>query len=471
MNTTSTLKKLNLREKILQMFIIGFEGVDLDEKNVLFQNLLKEGVGGVIFFAQNLKNRDKFKNLTALINSCPKIPPFLSIDQEGGLVERTIQLDEKVDYLTPLALCQIENVDLTKQHTEIMAQDLLDLGINMNFAPLLDVNTNPYNPIIGVRAFSNNPVKVEKCAKVVYKTLSHNNIIPVGKHFPGHGEASVDSHIDMPQIDMKMDELETLHIKPFILAINEDIDALMIAHVHYRAFNEEKIPASLSKEVISDYLTDKLDFKGLIISDDMVMGGVAKHYGLEQSLIKGIQAGIDVFIFRDTTPELIDCIEKLVLKVSTGEISEERIDKSVKKILEKKKKYNLFKKSDIKQTFNIEKAQEMIDNIALKSVKIIKKGKLLPLDKKKKYLIISPDRSKIFNLSFDKRNLSCYFKDFQADEYFFSPNPQADEIDYIFKIAPNYDALIFVSYNAHINTKQIDICKNLVIPYIVISTG
>jgi beta-N-acetylhexosaminidase len=471
MNITLTLKNMNLKEKILQMFIIGFEGADFDEKNLLFQNLLKKGLGGVIFFAQNFETRKKFKYLAAQISANATIPPFLSIDQEGGLVERTISLDKKVDYLTPAALCQSDDMNLIKKHSEIMSQDLIELGLNMDFAPLLDVNTNPYNPVIGVRSFGNSPLSVEKCAKPFYSTLSQNNIIPVGKHFPGHGEASVDSHIDMPEIKMSLNELESMHISPFKAAIKDGIDAIMIAHVHYHAFNEEKIPASLSKEVISDYLIDELGFRGLVISDDMVMGGVTKHYGLEQSLIKGIQAGIDLFIFRDATQELSDCIDNLVAKVVSGEISEDRIDESVHKILQIKNKCGLFNKDKPHFDFDIETANKEIEEIALKSVKVIKKGKLLPLKKDIKYLILTPDRSKIFNLSFDNKKISEYFKDFNVDEYSYEPNPSANDLINITKILKNYGAIIFISYNAHINSIQLDICNSIDVPYIVVSSG
>jgi beta-N-acetylhexosaminidase len=275
----------------------------------------------------------------------------------------------------------------------------------------------------------------------------------------------------MPEIKITLSELEPMHISPFKSAIKNGIDAIMIAHVHYHAFNKEKIPASLSKEVISDYLIDKLGFNGLIISDDMVMGGVANHYGFEQSLIKGIQAGIDLFIFRDATKELGDCIDNLIARVMNGEISEDRIDKSVQKILELKNRYCLFDKAKPHIDFDIVTANKEIEELALKSVKVIKKGKLLPLKKDLKYLILAPDRSKIFNLSFDNKKNSEYFKEFDADEYNYDPNPSANDLINITKISNNYDAIIFISYNAHINSTQLDICDSIDIPYIVFSTG
>ncbi len=145
----------------------------------------------------------------------------------------------------------------------------------------------------------------------------------------------------MPVVDLSMEELEKTHIKPFKDAINKGLDALMIAHVFYKAFNQQVIPASLSPEIITSYLKEKLNYKGLIISDDMVMGGISKHYNCLDSCIKGINAGIDIFIFRDSDDETVKLINELAEAVEKNLISLERINKSVKKIFYFKKKYKI----------------------------------------------------------------------------------------------------------------------------------
>jgi beta-N-acetylhexosaminidase len=339
---------MDIKEKISQMFILGFSGKELSEKNQNIQILVKNGLGGIIYFAENIESYEQIKNLSQELQNIAKIPLFISIDQEGGKVERTGNIKNKINYLTPSELAKKQDVDFIRQQTQIMSEELISMGVNMNFAPVLDVNTNPDNPVIGVRSFGNNPDDVMKYSEPVYKTLAKNNIIPVGKHFPGHGDTSVDSHIDMPVVDLNFEELEQLHIKPFISAINNGLDALMIAHVFYKAFNNESTcpsgiftPASLSKKIITDYLKNKLNFKGLIISDDMIMGGVSKHYSALESCIRGINAGIDLFIYRNSTDEIVNLINNLALSVNDGLISEEKINESVEKILYFKQKYKI----------------------------------------------------------------------------------------------------------------------------------
>lgn len=189
MNIKKITESVSLKEKIAQMFIFGFRGTELDNENTIIQKAAKLGIGGIILFADNIKSYYQTSKLTQELQNISKIALFVSIDQEGGLVERTINIDEKINYLTPMALSATENVDYIKMHSKIMAQELKSLNINMNFAPVLDVNTNINNPIIGIRAISDNTDNVIKFSEPVYSILKQNNIIPVGKHFPGHGEA------------------------------------------------------------------------------------------------------------------------------------------------------------------------------------------------------------------------------------------------------------------------------------------
>lgn len=464
-------ENLTLKEKIAQMFIMGFEGIELNQNNINIQDMVKNGLGGVIFFANNIHTLTQFAELSASLQKMAKIPLFTSIDQEGGLVERTINCPEKVEYLTPMALCASGKTDNVKIHTQIMADELKACGINMDFAPVLDVNTNPDNPIIGIRAFSNNPDEVIKYSQQVYKTFQDNNIISVGKHFPGHGEAWVDSHLDLPEIDLKLDNLEEIHIKPFKYAIENDLDAIMVAHVHYPVFNKDsKLPASLSKEVITGYLKNKLNFKGLIISDDMVMGGIVNHFNHLDACIRAINAGIDILIFRDSIDKNLELIDKLAEAVENNLISRDRINESVNKILYYKEKYNINKDLNISEFPNIREKQEIIDNIAIKAIKIAKKGNLIPLDNTKKRLILSADKSKIHSYAKDKSRLSGFLAG-DCTEISYSLNPDEDEIRKIKETICDYDSVILVSYNANLNPKQVKLFNSINKPTIVIVTG
>lgn len=327
-------EKFNLKNKLYQMFILGLEGTELKD-NPNLAKALNEGLGGVIFFTQNIKTTDQFKKLIKDIKSKALIPPFLSIDQEGGRVERTENLYGGKKYLNSAKCCC--DLTLIKEQTEKIALELKDFGINLNFAPVLDVNTNPNNPIIGERAFSNNADDVIKCGKIVVETYIKNGIIPCTKHFPGHGDASVDSHISLPKINLSLDKIEKTHIKPF-----KEVESpmVMVAHLYCTAFDKKEIPSSLSKNVLN-YLKETLCYKGLIITDDMVMGGVqmqrCKDEKIQSELAmtayRAIIAGVNILLYRNSFDETIQIIENLAQLALKDKELLKNIDSSFEKII------------------------------------------------------------------------------------------------------------------------------------------
>ena len=322
------LKKLNIEQKLYQMFILGYEG----ENPHACPNLvhaLKSGLGGVIFFTQNIYDKERFKNAVQMIKEDSLIPLFLSIDQEGGRVERTLNLYGKSHYLSAREAAQYGE-DTVKQQSQWISEELKYLGLNMNFAPVLDVDTNPDNPVIADRSYSKNPDEVIKFGKIAAQTYLNNGIIPVGKHFPGHGDTSVDSHHEMPETNLSIEEMDKIHIKPF-KALCSMLPAIMVAHVHYTAFDKDKIPASVSGNIINGYLRNKLGFKGIVISDDMVMGGIKKFSPFEACKL-AINAGVNMFIYRNSDDCTINLIEQLANAVKSGEIDEKNIDKSLEYI-------------------------------------------------------------------------------------------------------------------------------------------
>lgn len=297
--------KNEVKKMLNQMFILGLNGTDLKENSNLKQ-LLKEDLGGVIFFTKNIQSEEQFKNLTQEIKETSSIPPFLSIDQEGGRVERTENLHGGKKYLSAKFAFE-KGEDFLKQQTENISNELKNYGINLNFVPCIDVNTNPNNPIIGERAFSNDTEEVIKAGRLVVETYLKNGITPCLKHFPGHGDVDVDSHKALPQINLPLEEFENLHIKPF-----KDVDCpmIMIAHLHCTCFDKDVIPASLSKNVVKNYLLEKLGYEGLLITDDMVMGGVSA-YGAANACKMAINAGINILLYRDSDDETVRIIEEL----------------------------------------------------------------------------------------------------------------------------------------------------------------
>lgn len=311
----------DLKTKLYQMFILGTDGDG-------YKKALSNGLGGMIFFTKDIQTPNQFKTLINDIKSISKITPFLSIDQEGGRVERTENIHNGKKYLSAkFAFEKGEN--FLKKQTENIANELKSYGINLNFAPCIDVNTNPNNPIIGERAFSSTPDDVIRAEKIVSQTYRENGIIPCAKHFPGHGDANTDSHLTLPEINLTLQEMEKTHIKPF-KACAKNIEMVMVAHLHCTCFEKDVIPTSLSKKTIS-YLREKLGFEGVTISDDMIMKGVAK-FGNVEACEMGIRAGLNMFIYRNSTPQTINIIETIAKKAETDDELRQNIEKSYEKI-------------------------------------------------------------------------------------------------------------------------------------------
>lgn len=308
----------NLRQKVYRMFILGTSGGG-------FKSALENGLGGVIFFTHDIQNTEQFKSL---VNDIKSVSPlknlFLSIDQEGGRVERTENIHNGKKYLSAKFAYEKGEKFLAEQ-TQSIADELKFYGINLNFAPCIDVNTNPNNPIIGERAFSDKPDKVIKAGRLVSKVYRENKIMPCLKHYPGHGDANADSHLTLPEIDLTLDEMENIHIKPFC-ELAREAEMVMAAHLYCTCFERDKIPCSLSTNAIG-YLRNNLGFKGIAISDDMVMKGVA-NYGAVEACELGIRAGLNMFIYRNSNPETVAIIEEIIKRAEKDETLRKKIDES-----------------------------------------------------------------------------------------------------------------------------------------------
>lgn len=332
---------MSLEEKINQLFILGYEGADFS-KNKEFVNLLKHNLGGVIFFTQNILEEDEFKKQVEKIKNIAKTVPFLSIDEEGGRVERFENLNKGYKngkkYLSAKYIVQKGKTAFSEQIQNI-SNDIKKFGLNMNFSPVLDVNSNSKNPIIGERAYSDNPQEVAKWGLLANDIFLKNNIITVGKHFPGHGDTSMDSHLMLPTVDIDFKTFEKIHLYPFKVAIEKKIPVIMVAHVYYKCFDENVIPASLSKNVL-DYLKYELKYEGLIISDDMVMGGIS-GYDKTDAVIQMLKNGVNCLIFRFCNKEVVELIEKINEIAEKDEYLQKAIENSYNKILRLKKRFLL----------------------------------------------------------------------------------------------------------------------------------
>ena len=318
---------MKIIQKLYQMFILGCQGNNL-------KSALEKGLGGVIFFKDDIISSEDFKRLTAKLACQSEIVPFLSIDQEGGRVERTENIWGGKRYLSQKFAYE-KGEEFLKVQTQMIADELKDYGINLNFAPCCDTNTNPKNPIIGERAFSSDPDEVIKGAEIVLGIYEENGIIPCIKHYPGHGDADCDSHLTLPTINLSLEEMEKTHIKPFKHLVKRGVDMVMVAHLHCTCFNEDVLPTSLSKNAI-DYL--RQDYDGVICSDDMVMQALDDF---DNPCERAIRAGVNLFLYRYSDDKTIQVIEDIAKKSENDKTLQRCIEESYEKIIKLKQKYGL----------------------------------------------------------------------------------------------------------------------------------
>lgn len=331
------LNSMSLEEKIGQMFVIGFDGYESDEN--IKDLILNKQVGGIILFSKNISTVEQIRSLINELNelnSENKSKLFMSVDEEGGIVSRIPK--EMGSFEAAWNVGIRGDLDYAFQHGEAIGSTLKALGFNVDFAPVLDVNSNPNNPVIGSRAFSDDPYTVRAMATQVYKGLKSEGIIAVGKHFPGHGDTSVDSHESVPVINKSLDDLKQIELIPFEYAINEGIPMIMTSHLLLPQLDSEEV-ASISPTIINDLLREELKFKGVTITDDMVMGGITTNYTVEEGIVKAIEAGQDMVILSVGYENQLAAINAVIESVNSGRISEESIDESVYRILSLKNEY------------------------------------------------------------------------------------------------------------------------------------
>ena len=352
------IKELSLEEKIGQMLIMGLE--DKEQKGI--DNIIKKlKIGGIIIYKKNYNN---YEQMLGLINNIKemnvenKIPITISVDQEGGRVNR--MPPEILNLKSATKFANSKDVELVKETGNIIGKMLSETGISMDYAPILDIRRFEEKHAIGDRCYGENKEDVEKYAIEVMKKIQQNNVISVVKHFPGHGLTKKDSHFRIPKIKEKIEQLQKEDMQPFEVAIKNGADAIMVGHLIIKDV-DKKYPASLSKKVIQKYLIEKYNYNGLIITDDMKMMAIRLHYNMKKAVKRAILAGNDIVMMGLSYKKVDKIIKYIISQIKKGKISEERINKSVEKILRIKEKYNI---TDEKASgFDINKINEQIGKL------------------------------------------------------------------------------------------------------------
>lgn len=340
---------VDIEDQVGQMLLIGFRGTTLTEDNHIIRDLEDYNLGGVILYEKdgpsqsrprNIESPEQLQQLIADLKSHSREKLFVAIDQEGGVVDRL-----KVSYGFPASvtaqyLGHINNEDTTRYRASVIAKTLDQMGININFAPVVDLNTNPQSPAIGAlgRSFSANPDTVVFHSEIFMDEHEKRNILNCCKHFPGHGSATSDSHLGLTDVTNSWNEIE---LEPYRqLIASGKCKMIMSAHVFNRDL-DASYPATMSEKILTGILRDELGFKGIIVSDAMEMKAIAENYGLKEAIEKSVNAGCDLLVFsnnidsynKEIVPEVIRIIKELV---DEGKITKERIQQSYNRIIKLK---------------------------------------------------------------------------------------------------------------------------------------
>lgn len=334
------VRSMTLQEKVAQMFFVGFRGLELPDRYAEW--IQRTGLGGLILFTRNISEPDRLRELTGTAQAAARrsrqgLPLAISIDQEGGIVARMDEAKGYAHFPGNMALGAADDATLTYRAARVMAAEMRAVGINWNYAPVLDVNNNPANPVIGVRSYGAAPDMVTRHGVAAVLGYQAGGVSACGKHFPGHGDTAVDSHLALPVIPHDRARLEAVEFAPFREAIQAGLDSIMTAHVFFPALEPEPgLPATLSRNVITGLLRQEMGFDGVVCTDCLEMKAITDNYTPDQVVRLAVNAGVDALLISHTWELQQAMYEALLAAVLSGEIPEERIEESAVRIVRMK---------------------------------------------------------------------------------------------------------------------------------------
>ena len=374
-----TYNSLSQDEKLGQLFIVALYTNKGEEFINQIRNIVKnDKIGGLILMQDDAAREI---NLVNEFQSQSKVPLMIGMDAEWGVFQRIAKAHK---YPWAITLVAIQDKNLITEMSAKIAEDCKRMGVNWDFAPVVDVNTNPNNPIIGNRSFGSDVNNVVNSALAYSNGLQDNRILAAIKHFPGHGDTDKDSHLDLPVVPHNLERLEKIEIAPFKALMNKGIGGVMVAHLYVPSLENEKgIPASVSKKIVTGLLKEKLGYKGLIITDALNMGAVANKFKAGELDAMAFKAGNDLMLFSQNVATGKKLIQQAIDK---GEISQNRVEESVKKILLTKyylglDKYNNINPENVNEDLNNASHSALVQKMYANALTLIKDDKkLLPLD-------------------------------------------------------------------------------------------
>ena len=318
-----------------QRLMVGFDGTEFNQDLKFLIDTIK--VGGLVLFAQNISTPEQIKKLTSSIQayalSCGQPPLFIAIDQEGGQVARL-----KEPFTQFPGNPSMKDKKDAQDFAQTTAAELTSVGINMNFAPVMDVALKDAQSIMAGRSFGGDPAWVSSLGVTIIKHLQNNNIMAVAKHFPGIGRTTIDSHIDQPCVDFSVSDLESFDLLPFSAAIKHDVAGIMLSHILYKNIDPDW-PAGFSSLIARDMLRERMKYNGLVMTDDLDMGAVKKKYDIKTIIRQILSAEIDLVLICHKGPDIESAFNEILKRFNDCATTKKKGEKSLKRIMRYKKRY------------------------------------------------------------------------------------------------------------------------------------
>lgn len=469
----SSTAGMTLEEQIGQLFMVGFWGPTISQNIIdLIRNY---HVGGVILFARNTRDAQQVRSLTYELqmiakNAGHRFPLLISIDRENGMVNRLGQ--GATQFPGNMTLGAIGSEQMTHDVAKATGRELKALGINMNLAPVVDVNNNSANPVIGVRSFGEDPQQVARLAVAMIKGYHDAGIITTLKHFPGHGDTSVDSHLALPTILHTLERLEAVELVPFKSGIEAGADSVMLAHIVFPALTQDALPATVSSAMIQGLLREKLGFEGVVISDCMEMNAITKTIGVERASVLALQGGVDIVLVSHRYDRQGASIEAVRTAVQANELSPRVVQQAAERVVGLKQRFLSWdEQNDTTVPIWVGGAEhEQLRDAAYEvSTTLVRNdAQLLPLPPDARLLVLSLQNEPL-TLVEDERQYPSEFLVESIRHYHTQvetlpisaslPDEQREEI---VQAARASDLIIAVTVNAHLDTRQAQLMQALI---------
>lgn len=447
-------------EKAVGRLLVGrLPGKVLDQE---FEKLLQDGTaGGICIFKDNVQSLNQLAELVENISNKSIFNPIICVDQEGGAVQR---FDEVLSPLPSLmALAATDSEQYAETAAVVNGKQLRALGINCVLSPVVDVASNPLNPIIGTRAFSSDPQKVTRFAKAMLEAFMQEGVVPVIKHYPGHGDTGQDSHSELAVIERSKQSIQELELKPF-KDCAQLAPALLAGHVWLKAYEDQALPATLSSKLLQEVLRKELGFDGLIFTDDMMMKAITNKYGLEESALLAVEAGCDVLLLCSSAKELERAHAHIVDAVRTGRLKEERIadaNRRIEKLFAGEQKQTSEYRSRLTQLQSwLDDDNARISSIYQKAITLLQ-GEFQNIGEEQ-ITVVAPrhPRYPLALAHFLQEQLKFNGMRASIEEIRYSVNPDRTEIDQVASQIKN-KRVVLVTFRAGLNKGQMEMAKSL----------